>query len=321
VSGHPPRLPAGPAMRNNDRHVLVSIVTPSYQQGRFIERTLESVRRQRQGALSGAIEHIVMDGGSTDGTVEILERWRDHIAFSTGPDNGQTAAINAGLAQARGEIFAYLNSDDVYYDGAIAAAVAAFENDPAADIVYGDADHIDAHDCFIGKYPTEEWSVERLKLVCFLCQPAVFFRRRVFEEAGPFDAAFDHCMDYEYWLRLGLLERKFVHIPVKLAASRLHAATKTLGSPREVHTEINDMLKSRIGTVPDNWLSNYAYAVLDAQGIARNPSRKYLLRVAALTTGAAFKWNGFPSFSLLKTLASSFVHRSPYLTHEAVRNA
>jgi hypothetical protein len=96
--------------------VLVSVITPSYQQGRFIERTLQSVRRQGAG-----VEHIVMDGGSTDGTVEILERWRERISFSTGPDGGQTAAINAGMAMARGEILAYLNSDDVYRDGAVAA--------------------------------------------------------------------------------------------------------------------------------------------------------------------------------------------------------
>lgn len=290
--------------------MLVSVVTPSFQQGRFIERTLESVWRQRWRDPDLAIEHIVMDGGSTDNTVKILDRWRPRISFTTGPDGGQTAAINAGMAMARGDILAYLNSDDVYYDGAIAAAVAAFERDPSADVVYGDADHIDANDRLIGPYPTEEWSLERLKLVCFLCQPAVFFRRRVLEKFGLFDAKLNHCMDYEYWLRLGMLGLRFVHIPVRLAGSRLHAATKTMGSPREVHTEINDMLKEHIGTIPDNWLSNYAYAVLDGRGIVRKTSRDYLARVALLTVGAAFRWNGFPSSSLLRTLASSFLHRS-----------
>src|SRR5258708_34131805 len=99
--------------------MLVTIVTPSLQQGRFIERTLASVWRQKRGGLAGEIEHIVMDGGSTDGTGEILERWQDRISFSTGPDGGQSAAINAGLAMAGGEIFAYLNSADVYCDGAV----------------------------------------------------------------------------------------------------------------------------------------------------------------------------------------------------------
>src|SRR6185295_4006787 len=125
-------------------------------------------------------------------------------------------------------ILAYLNSDDVYYDGAVGAALEAFRRDPSADVVYGDADFIDADDRVIGRYPTEEWSLERLKLVCFLCQPAVFFRRRVLDELGPFDARFQHCMDYEYWLRLGIRGRRFRHIPVRLAASRVHGSTKTL---------------------------------------------------------------------------------------------
>jgi glycosyltransferase involved in cell wall biosynthesis len=290
----------------NLSQVLVSVVTPSYQQGRFIERTLESVLGQHQPA--GTIEHIVMDGGSTDGTVEILERWRERISFASGPDDGQTAAVNAGLAMARGEILAYLNSDDVYREGAVAAALAAFERDPSADVVYGDADFIDADDRFIRPYPTEEWSLQRLALVCFLCQPAVFFRRRVFEQFGPLDATLHYCMDYEYWLRLGLRGARFLHIPVRLAGSRLHPEAKTLRSPKEAHTEINDMLEKHIGKIPDSWCSNYAYAVLDGRGLARSTRRDYLARVALLAVGAAFRWNGFPSMSLLRTLTGSLLH-------------
>jgi glycosyltransferase involved in cell wall biosynthesis len=289
--------------------VLVSIVTPSFQQGRFIERTLESVERQNQGTLAGLIEHIVMDGGSTDGTVEILERWSDRIFFTTALDDGQTAAINTGMAVARGEILAYLNSDDVYRDGAIAAAVAAFENDPSADVVYGDADHIDEQDRIIAPYPTEEWSLDRLKLICYLCQPAVFFRRRALQRFGMLDPRLHYCMDYEYWLRLAMAGARFVHVPMKLAASRLHAETKTLGRPREAHAEINDMLRERLGFVPDNWLSNYAYAVLDGRGIARASTLPYTARHALLTLRAAFRWTGFPSLSVLRMIASSFLRR------------
>lgn len=296
--------------------MLVSIVTPSYQQARFIERTLESVARQ-----GGDVEHIVMDGGSTDGTVEILERWRDRISFSSGRDGGQTAAINAGIARARGEVLAYLNSDDVYYNGAVAAAVDAFERDPSADVVYGDAVHIDDADRIIAAYPTEEWSLERLKLVCFLCQPAVFFRRRVIERFGLFDARLHYCMDYEYWLRLGMRGARFVHIPMRLAGSRVHDATKTRTQPRQVHTEINTMLRERIGSVPDNWLWNYAHAVLDGRGVARSTDRSYLLHAAILTTIAAFRWNGFPSIPLLRGTGSWFVHGSSFVTRRAEPDA
>ncbi|MGA8809792.1 MAG: glycosyltransferase family 2 protein [Thermoanaerobaculia bacterium] len=296
--------------------MLVSIVTPSYQQGRFIERTLESVARQ-----GGDVEHIVMDGASTDGTVEILERWRDRISFSSARDGGQTAAINAGIARARGEVLAYLNSDDVYYEGAVAAAIEAFERNPSADVVYGDAVHIDADDRIVGAYSTEEWSIDRLKLVCYLCQPAVFFRRRVIERFGPFDARLNYCMDYEYWLRLGMRGARFVHIPLRLAASRVHETTKTRSRPREAHTEINNMLRDTIGHVPDNWLWNYAHAVLDGRGLARSTDRSYLLRAALLSAAAAFRWNGIPSISLLRGTGSWFVHGSSFVTSRAEPDA
>lgn len=275
---------------------VVSIVTPSYQQGGFLARTLESVAMQ-----DCALEHIVMDGGSTDGTLEILERWRDRITFTSARDGGQTAAINAGLSIARGEILGYLNSDDVYYPGAIASAVAAFESDPSIDVVYGDADHIDGADRVIGAYPTEEWSLERLRLVCFLCQPAVFFRRSVIERFGAFDENLHYCMDYEYWLRLALRGARFAHIPVKLAGSRLHGDAKTFRSQKQAHVEILDMLKRHVGRVPDSWLSNYACAGTESRNVAR---------VALGSVVAAFRWNGFPSLTLLRTIASWLLGRT-----------
>jgi len=296
--------------------MLVSVITPSYQQGRFIERTLESVSRQR-----GRIEHIVMDGGSDDGTLAILERWSDRISFSSGPDAGQTSAINSGLGRAGGDILAYLNSDDIYYDDAVATAVAAFARDPSIDVVYGDATHIDENDNIIGRYPTEAWSVDRLKLVCFLCQPAVFFRRRVAEQFGPFDARLHYCMDYEYWLRLAMSGARFVHLPTRMAASRLHPATKTRLRPREAHTEINNMLKSHLGVVPDNWISNYGHAVLDGRGVARATSGAYLIRAALLTFTAAFRWNSIPSLSLMRMLGSWFVRGSSVASPETERHA
>ena len=250
-----------------------------------------------------------MDGGSTDGTVAILERWSDRIAFSSGPDRGQTDAINAGLARTRGAILGYLNSDDVLYPGAVAAAVAAFEADPEVDVVYGDADFIDDADRVLEPYPTEGWSMERLTRICFLCQPAVFFRRRVLERFGPFSERLHHCMDYEYWLRLAMGGARFAHLPVKLAGSRLHAGAKTVRLRAQGHVEVLGMLRERLGEVPDNWLSNYAYARLDARGIARGNGAMYLARIAALTLFAAFRWNGIPSLSLLRAIASSLIRR------------
>ncbi len=291
----------------------VSIVTPSYQQCSFIERTLQSVARQRHPEL----EHIVIDGGSTDGTREILERWSDRIIWRSECDRGQTFAINAGLARATGDILGYLNSDDVLYDGAIEEVARTFDDDPSADVVYGRADLIDANDRILAEYPTEEWSIERLKEVCFLCQPAVFFRRRVLE-LGTFDPAFDHCMDYEYWLRLALEGARFVHVSRKLAASRVHPGTKTVRATETVHREINDMLKKHVGSVPESWLTNYAYSLLDARGERRVEQRAYLAKIALLTIGAAFRWNGGPSLPLLKSLAGTVVRRRSVVPHRGV---
>ena len=286
---------------------LVSVVTPSFQQGRYIERTLESVAGQ---TYAGGIEHIVMDGGSTDGTVSILERWRHRISFVSERDGGQAAATNSGFVKSRGEILSYLNSDDVYERGAVAAAVEAFDRDPAIDVVYGDADYIDVDDRVIKPYPTEPWSLERLKLICFLCQPAVFIRRRVIERFGLFDPRFDNCMDYEYWLRLALGGARFRHIPIKMASFRLHREGKTTRVTQQAHNEINDMLLERLGAVPESWLLNYAYASLDARGVARSSDVSYLTRVAMRTIGAAIRWNRYPSIALLRQIAWSFRHPS-----------
>src|SRR6185369_13244385 len=129
--------------------------------------------------------------------------------------------------------------------------------------------YIDADDRVIGLYPTEEWSPERLKLICFLCQPAVFLRRRVVERFGTFDERLRYCMDYEYWLRLAAGGARFVHVPIKLAGSRLHASSKTVARTRDAHAEVNGMLRRLLGSVPDNWLSNYAYVTLDGKGVPR----------------------------------------------------
>jgi glycosyltransferase involved in cell wall biosynthesis len=285
--------------------VLVSVITPSLQQGRFIERTLESVWRQRHPSFE--IEHIVMDGGSTDGTLDILQRWSGRITYFSRPDHGQAAAINAGLAIARGGILAYLNSDDVYLDHAVEAAVAAFDASPDADVIYGDAHCIDSEDRMIGSYPTSDWSLERLHTVCYLCQPAVFFRRSVLDEFGPLDDRLHYCMDYEYWLRLGMGGARFAHIRTPLASSRIHRMAKTIRTTMAAHVETNDMLLARLGKVPDNWLWNYAHAVLDGRGVPRGASRTYLGRIALHTLAAAFRWNGMPSLALLRTLGSWYV--------------
>ncbi len=265
----------------------ISVVTPSFNQGRFIERTILSVLSQ---APPGGLEYLVMDGGSTDATVGILKKYGDRLFWLSEKDGGQTDAVNKGMARAGGEIIGWLNSDDIYYPGAIAAVCQVFDSDPAIDLVYGNANHIDEDDQVIEAYPTEEMDFSRLLNTCYFCQPAVFFRKSVVDRFGPLNQKLHFCMDYEYWVRLAAAGAKFRHIPQVLAGSRLYAETKTLGSRVKVHTEINDMLRRHARQVPDQWLFNWAHAVLDEKGVPRS-DRRFPLLVAAWSVYASLRWN------------------------------
>ena len=266
----------------------ISVITPSYNQGRFIDQTIESVLSQNIPAL----EYIVMDGGSSDETVKILKRYEGRLRWVSEKDNGQADAINKGIKATKGEIIGYLNSDDIYYPGALAAVLAFFKKHPEVDVVYGDADHIDLNGAVIEPYYTEDWDYDRLKEVCFLCQPSVFFKRRLIKKAGLFDSGLRYCMDYEYWLRLGAIT-PFARLNKKLAGSRMYGENKTLGSRVSVHREMNDMLKMNLGKVPDRWIYNYAHALVDRKGYKRsNPVEdlRYVLLLVGFSIASFARW-------------------------------
>jgi len=266
----------------------ISVITPSYNQGRFIDQTIESVLSQNIPAL----EYIVMDGGSSDETVKILKRYEGRLRWVSEKDNGQADAINKGIKATKGEIIGYLNSDDIYYPGALAAVLAFFKKHPEVDVVYGDADHIDLNGTVIEPYYTEDWDYDRLKEVCFLCQPSVFFKRRLIKKAGLFDSGLRYCMDYEYWLRLGAIT-PFARLNKKLAGSRMYGENKTLGSRVSVHREMNDMLKMNLGKVPDRWIYNYAHALVDRKGYKRrNPVEdlRYVLLLVGFSIASFARW-------------------------------
>jgi glycosyltransferase involved in cell wall biosynthesis len=213
---------------------LVSIVTPSYNQGRFLRRTIESVLQQDYPEL----EYIVIDGGSTDESVAVLRSYGQRFTWVSERDGGQADAINKGLARARGAILAYLNSDDVLRAGAVSAVVRHFEQQPDWDLVYGNADFIDVDDRVLGPYPTAPYSFARLLEDCCICQPAAFWRRRIAERVGPFDAELHYALDYDYWMRLDRAGGRLVHVPEVLAASRQYPETKTQSCRLDVYREI-----------------------------------------------------------------------------------
>jgi glycosyltransferase involved in cell wall biosynthesis len=279
----------------------VSIITPSYNQGQFIERTLLSVVEQAKSDFT--IEHIVFDGGSADGTLDILKGFNHEIRWVSEKDGGQTDAVNKGILAADGEIIGWLNSDDVYYPNAIARVVAYFTANPEVGVIYGMADHIDPDDNAFESYPTEPWDFGRLQETCFICQPAAFFRRSIIKQHGLLDDSLNYCMDYEFWLRLGKAGVRFTYVEEKFAGSRLYAENKTLGARVKVHKEINDMFKKFCGKVPDRWLFNYAHAVVERHASSRSvfPKSFYL---GLRSIGAAYRWNHGISRTMLGQIKS-----------------
>ena len=161
-------------------------------------------------------------------------------------------------------------------------------------------------DQIIEKYPAEPWSWERLQQQCIISQPAAFFRRTVIERFGLLDTRHPHCVDYEYWLRLGKSGARFFYLPETLAATRLHANAKTVALRRACHEDINNILREHLGKVPTRWLIDYAHAVVEERGIARDQRSRFLLTVVNESIRASLKWNRGISTELIRTTAGWF---------------
>ena len=201
---------------------LVSIVTPSLDQARYLREAIESVEAQTHPQ----IEHVVVDGGSTDGTLDIL-REHERVRWVSEPDRGQSDALNKGFALARGEVLGWLNADDAYLPGAVAEALAALES-TGAGLVYADVTRVDddgVNPRRIRSRPTFDLWTE-VNTGCGIYSPAVFFTREALEAAGPIDESLHLTMDYDLWLRIG---KRFPvrHVDAVWGIQRLHGAAKT----------------------------------------------------------------------------------------------
>ncbi len=279
-----------------------SVITPSYNQGQFIERTIQSVLKQ---SGSFHIEYSIVDGGSSDDTVAIMSNYEkimddnacviacDGITFSwvSEKDDGQADAINKGIARTSGEIIAWINSDDIYYPGAFEHVRRIFEEKPDVDVVYGFCNHIDEHDGVIESYPTEPWDYARLFDKCYICQPGAFFRRSLIDEYGPLDALLKYCMDYELWLRFGK-SACFFYLEKLLAGSRMYSENKTLGQRVAVHYEINEMFREKFGKVPRKWIYGYAEVVAEEKMKEQRLEKVDLDLVREIAQDAFLRWWG-----------------------------
>ncbi len=262
----------------------VSVVTPSYNQGQFLEQTIQSVLSQDYPN----IEYIIIDGGSTDDSKEIIERYADQVDYWVSePDNGQSDAINKGFRQATGEIIAWLNSDDVYLPGAVSTAVEQFRKNRELTLFYGDCVFIGERGEFLRYFDEcEEYNRFRL-LNCsdFIMQPTTFFRRDAAEAVGFLDESLNWAMDWDLWCKLVVAGGQVHFEPALIAANRDYGETKTnVGGGRRI-LEIHHVVKRHRTTLYPHAILSYWVGMLKGRAHPCLPEslREYGIYTALLT--------------------------------------
>lgn len=238
----------------------IGIVTPTFRMGRFLEETVQSVLGQKYPH----VEYVVMDGGSRDETVQILNKYEGRIRWSSEADRGQGHAINKGFRELTGPIFGYLNADDTYLPNAFEAVAKAFRRRPDAGLIYGEGWHVSESGQNLEPYKTQAFDHELLNSRCFICQPAAFVSRKAFETVGMIDENLHFALDYDLWIRIG---REFhaYKLDDYLATSRMYGANKTLSARRKVYEEIFEIARRHYKYVPHEWVQGYCCHLLDGR--------------------------------------------------------
>ena len=235
---------------------LVSIVTPSYNQGQFLEATMRSVLEQDYPN----IEYIVVDGGSTDGSADIIRKYADRLAWWVSErDHSQTEAINKGFAHATGDIHAWLNSDDTYTPHAIREAVEYMQAHPEVGMVYGDSDYIDEQGRVIGRFRAAQTDLRRLlQGYVHIPQQSSFWKGDLWRKLGPLDPAFHYAMDYDLWVRFTADGAVIRYTPQLWANFRIHLEGKTVATTNGCWPEMlkvyRRMGRSWIGILPAKYV-------------------------------------------------------------------
>lgn len=221
----------------------ISIVTPSYNQAGFIEETIRSVLLQGYPNL----EYIVMDGGSTDGSIEIIRRYEPWLTYWVSePDEGQADAINKGWRRSGGEIIAWINSDDFYEAGAFEKAALFLCENPGVDLIFGDCNVIGPESQMLGVM--KAWQLDRKRELTgrnMVIQPSSFFRRRLLDTVGELDTGFQYVFDYDWWVRILLADGEIQRLSTPLANYRLHHSSKSVSSWLNLSRE-NETILARI---------------------------------------------------------------------------
>ena len=271
----------------------VSVITPSYNQAQYLEKTIQSVLAQDYPE----IEYIIVDGGSTDGSVEIIKRYQSKLAWWVSEaDEGQASAINKGMARARGEIVAWINSDDLYLPRAITGAVASFRSNPKVNLVFGDAITIDAEGIPLKKLIFSDWGLIDLAAFRIICQPAVFMRRDAFQAVKGLNLNYHFMLDHQLWIRIASLG-PIKHEAAFWAAARHHGEAKNVSQAAAFGRETMEVL---------DWMNNQD----DLGPVIRENHRKvyagaYRLNGRYLLDGGEFK-------PALKSYTKAFINQPEY---------
>ncbi len=291
----------------------ISIITPSFQQASFIGETIDSVLSQGYPNF----EYIIIDGGSTDGSVEIIKKYEKHLAFWVSEkDRGQTHAINKGLQRASGSILAYLNSDDYYLPGALERVAKAFLTDPGLDLVHGRCRIVDE----AGNKTGEHFgSIDRFEQIIDLwgvwwnrrqfVQPEVFWSRRIMERVGPFREDLYFVMDYDYWTRILRAGGKVGGIDAEVACFRRTPEQKSSRSA-EVADELLGVVRPWLwdNSAPIPWQKRVA---LQGKWLFDAVFRKEAARSAGRGESRLTRWLRLAALSLRhpQMLAASHLRR------------
>ena len=236
---------------------LITIAMPSYQQGQFLEAALESIVSQQL-----PIELFVLDGGSTDTSLEILQKWDPYIsAWRSHADQGQSNAINEGIAKGTAPYVCWLNSDDWFLPNSLAKLVEALDKNPSAPMVYGRVWNVKQSSQLQKPIWVEPFNERRLALRCIISQPGTLIRRSVWETLGGLNESLQMVMDYDLWWRVYKQFGAPTFLDEFVAVNRDHDATKTNTKRRLHYQEAMRIIKQHYGSVPLKWWLYQPYAV------------------------------------------------------------
>jgi Glycosyl transferase family 2 len=239
---------------------VVTIVTPSYNQVEYLEETIRSVLLQDYPNL----EYLVVDGGSTDGSVEVIKRYEPWLAWWVSePDDGQSNAINKGLAHATGDILGWLNSDDLFESGTIWRIVQHFRSHAECRLIYGLGDYVNEQTERTGPCSyVQPFDRKLLRTVDYVLQPAAFWRRDLWEESGKLSEEYRWAFDWEWFIRASQLT-DFCFLPEKLALYRSLPATKTLSGGKSRQAEIAHVARVHGGILQPTYVIYVGEVLLD----------------------------------------------------------